>query len=436
MSSAVSSDFVDVANAYINDVLTGKRLACKFVKQACRRQLNDLKKFAGSDSPYHFDRDEANRVCRFIELLPHTKGPLARQRIKLEPWQIFCLTTVFGWRSKTGRRYRRVYIEVPRGNGKSSLSSGVALYCLLADRELGADVFSFATTGDQARIVFDDAKTMARMTPALCSKFGLQLWKNSLNVPATNSKFLPKNSEASTLDGLNTHLAVIDELHAHKTRELYDVVVTSLGKRLSSLLWCITTAGVYLDGICREVRNMTARVLAGKVEDETQFGVIYTIDQGDDPFSVKSMEKANPNWGVSVMPDVVESLARTAAEEPAALNNYLTKHLDVWCAAGNAWMNMEKWRACADPSLDLNDFIGRECYIGLDLASKKDLTALALLFPLEDGKYAVFVRHYLPRITIEQSRNSQYKGWERQGLLTLTSEVVTDYRVIKEDILR
>ena len=168
MSLTTCRDYLGIAKKYARDVSTGKVFACKWVKLACKRQTEDLKKYARSGL-YEWSKEEAGRICRFIELLTHTKGELAGQRVVLEPWQIFILTTVFGWRRRAegGRRFRRVYIEVPRGSGKSTLSSGVALYCLLADHEPGAEVYSFATTRDQAKIVFGDAKVMAEHNPAL-----------------------------------------------------------------------------------------------------------------------------------------------------------------------------------------------------------------------------------------------------------------------------
>ena len=353
---------------------------------------------------------------------------------------MFILTTVFGWRrvGDYGRRFRRVYIEVPRGNGKSCLSSAVGLYCLLVDHEPGAEVYSFATTRDQAKIVFGDAKQMVVTNEALRNHFGLQPLANALYVPRTNSTFQAKSAEGSTLDGLNTHLAIIDELHAHKTRAVYDVVETSLGKRKNSLLWVITTAGFDTAGICYEVRSMVTEVLEKKVADETQFGIIYGLDPGDDWTTLAALQKANPNWGVSVQPEMVVSLQQKAKQLPSAANNFMTKHLDVWCSAKSAWMNMVAWNQCADPGLQLEDFEGRDCYMGLDLGSKSDLTAKVLLFPDvdPDGRqtYVAFCQCWAPRTAVENAVNSQYSGWEDEGWLQVTEGAMTDFNVIEESI--
>lgn len=435
-----SRDYVAIAGMYGERVERGEIPACEWVRKAVKRQIEDQKRFSGKSPRFYFDPDEATKVCKFIELLPHTKGQLAGQKIRLEPWQIWILTTVFGWRRTAdgGRRFRRVYIEVPRGNGKSSLSSGVALYCLLADKEPGAEVYSFATTRDQAGIVFNDAKRMVQQTASLRSHFGVEVLSHALYVPKTNSTFQAKSADGSTLDGLNTHLAVVDELHAHRTRAVYDVVETSLGKRVNSLMWVITTAGFDTSGICYEVRTMVRNVLNRSVVDESQFGIIYGLDEGDDWKSLAALEKANPNWGVSVMPEVVTSLQKKAIAIPSAAGNFMTKHLDVWCSAASGWMNMPAWNKCAREELRREDFEGEPCYIGLDLGSKSDMTAKVLMFPREDREgrtyFVTFADFYLPSRAIETSPNSQYRGWVEQGLIRVTEGAMTDFNVVEEDI--
>lgn len=433
-----SKDFCKVAAKYEADVLSGKVLACEFVKKAVRRNQEDRKRYK-DHGLYAFSESEGNRVCKFIELLTHTKGALAGQKIKLEPWQVWILSTIFGWRRRSdgGRRFRRVYIEVPRGNGKSCLSSCVALYCLLADREPGAEVYSFATTRDQAKIVFGDAKQMCVANQALRHNFGLEVLANALYVPRTNSTFQAKSAEGSTLDGLNTHFACVDELHAHKTRAVYDVVETSMGKRLNSLLWVITTAGFDTSGICYEVRTMVRGVLDGTIEDETQFGVIYTIDEDDDWTTEEALIKANPNWGVSVMPDVIIPLQKKAMAIASATNNFKTKHLDVWCSAGTAWMDLVAWNRCGHMR-DLDDMLGKPCVIGLDLGAKNDVTAKVIVFKEQDenGKprFYISTKLYLPEAAVEKSTNAQYQGWADTGAITVTGGAMTDLSRIEEEI--
>lgn len=438
MPSLNKPNYFEISCRYARDVLSGRIPACSLVKKACARQLDDLDQYEDGKR-FIYDAEAGDRICWFIEHLTHVKGELAGKEIKLEPWQVFILHTVFSWKTTEGiRRFRRVYIEVPRGNGKSCLSSGVALFCLCGDREPGAEVYSFATTRDQAKIVFGDAKEMARQNPKLKRAFDLQVLATSLYVPKTNSYFQAKSAEGSTLDGLNTHLAVIDELHAHKTRAVYDVVETSLGKRRNSLMWVITTAGFDKTGICYEVRTMVTKILSGSVADESQFGIIYSIDKDDDWTTEDALTKANPNWNVSVRPEVIESLQRKAMTMTSAVNNFLTKHLNVWVNADSAWMDMRKWSECADPDLSIEDFEGEPCYIGLDLASKIDICAKVLVFPkVIEGKthYYVFPFFWLPRRAVESERNSQYSGWERAGLLNVSEGEVTDFRAVRDSIL-
>lgn len=432
-------DYVAIAKEYMRGVLDGSVPACSFVKQAVQRQLNDLRRWGPEGGDYYFDEKEASRPCWFIENLTHTKGELAGRAIHLEPWQCFLLTTLFGWKAKAGnRRFRSAYVEVGRGNGKSTLLSGIGLFCLCADHEPGAEVYSFATTREQAKIVFGDAQTMARGNRALQEAYGLEVTAHALYVPATNSTFQAKSAEGSTLDGLNTHLAIIDELHAHKKRDVFDVVETSLGKRRNSLMVSITTAGVDRTEICYEQRTLVTKILSGSLQDESYFGIIYTLDPDDDWKSDEALAKANPNWGVSVRPEVIRALQAKAIATPSAENNFKTKHLDVWCNADVGWMDMKAWDACADESLDESDFDGEPCWLGLDLASTSDMTAKVKIFQRKiDGAshYYLFGDYWLPRTAIERGVNSQYQGWEYLGYLHVCEGPVTDFAEIRDSIL-
>lgn len=440
----MSRDYIAIANRYVDDVLTGRIPACKWVKLACERQRRDLKREKTKGWPYRFDKELAARACEFIELLPHVKGPLAREKklLVLEPWQIFRRTTVYGWVHKAGklkgrRRFRMAYDEVPRGNGKSAELSGSGLYALAADREQGAEVYSAAVTKDQARIVFSTAAKMAQKRPALRASLGLEVHKGAVSQERTASTFKPLASDEDSLDGLNVHFAAIDELHAHKTRAVYDVIETGMGKRDQPLMHVITTAGTNRSGICYEVRDYICKILLGTAVDETVFGIIYTIDDGDDWQSEDSWRKANPNWGVSVDPGHIARIAAKAMQMPSAQPNFLTKHLNLWVNADVAWMDMRVWERCGDPALKIEQFEGQRCRIALDLATKTDIAAKILLFPKlidDDLHYYVFGRYYLPAQAIEDGRNSQYEGWRRSGRLIETEGDVIDFGRIEDDI--
>lgn len=420
---------------YVRAVVAGKISACQWVKKACQRQINDLQTFRGKGAEYRFDKDRGERICRFIELLPHIKGMWAGQPIKLEPWQQFILTTVFGWVNADGyRRFRTVGIWVPRKNAKSTLSSGVALYMLLADGEGGAECYSAATTRDQARIVYRDAWHMARKARGLAERFGADIGSHTISVLETASKFEALSAEGSTLDGLNVHFACLDELHAHKTRSVYDVIEGACGSRMQSLLWLISTAGSNRAGVGYEQLLYLRKVLNGAGLDDTYFGVEYTVDEGDDWTDPATWAKANPNFGISVMPDDMARLCRKARQMTSAQPPFLTKRLNIWVNADSAWMDMRMWEKNGQPDLTLEDFAGKPCIIGLDLASKVDIAAVSYLFK-DDQNYYVFGKYYLPEQAVENGTNSQYAGWEATGRLIATPGNVTDYQVILSDIL-
>jgi phage terminase large subunit-like protein len=441
------SGYAASAKQYAQRVVSGEILTCEWVQKACKRQLDDLIRFKRKSSIYHFNPElldrhgrpyrPADNLCAFIERLPHVKGPLASRMIVLEPWQVFILSTVFGWVKSDGkRRFRRSYIEVPRGNAKSTLSSAVGLYMLAADREGGAEVYSLATTRDQARIVFGDAQTMARLSPGFRNRFTVNVGAHNMHVLQTGSKFEALSAEGSTLDGLNIHFGCIDELHAHKTRTVYDVVETGTGKRDNSLLWVITTAGSNRSGICYEVRSFVTKLLNRVFEDESQFGIIYGLDEGDDWTIKDSLIKANPNWGISVREEILVPLQAKAMQLPSAVNNFKTKHLNEWVSADKAWMDMRAWDANTNPDLELDQFLGQPCWVGLDLASKTDIAALVMVFLHPDipDAYAVFGKYYLPEDTVQAAGNSQYEGWSHTGRLSVTPGNVIDFSWIEADL--
>lgn len=436
----------------MDGVLGGKIAACKYVKQACRRQRDDLKRKSWG---YHFDIDIANRPCNFSEALPHIKGKqFAGKLLELSDWQCFIVTTVFGWVDENGnRRFKTVYIEVPRKNGKSTMTAPIGLYCMAADSEPGADVYSAATTRDQAKIIWQDAKAMVDKSANLRNALGVATSVHSIYQLSTSSKFLPlSRDQQGNLDGLNVHCGLIDELHAHKSRDVWDVIETATGARSQPLIWTITTAGSNRAGICYEQRSYVIKILSRVHDDETYFGIIYTIDKGDDPFDPKSWEKANPNYGVSVSPEDLQRKAVKARQMAAALNNFLTKHLNVWVNSDSPWMNMTAWDECHDTEMEEEDFYGMECVLACDLATKTDIAPKVRVFkksitqPKEasaDGEagqtetvdhYYVFANFYLPEEAVEDGRNSQYSGWAREGYLKVTPGSVTDFSVIEDDI--
>ena len=377
------NEYVERAQQYMRDVLSGAIPTCKWTRLAVQRQADDLLRERSEDWPWVFDAEMAARPCAFAELLPHIKGKWAREGrlLELEPWQCFILTTVFGWvhHETRLRRFLEAYEEEARKNGKSAKGSALLLYMLAADGEHGAECYTAATTRDQARIVFDDAKAMAERSPGLRTHLGVAIMQHSLTVAHTSSKAAPLAAEGSTLDGLNVHFALLDELHAHKTRAVYDVIDSARGAREQSLLWTITTAGTDRSGICYERRTHVTKILDRVVQDERVFGIIYTLDEGDDHFDPAVWIKANPNLGKSVQLDELMAQASKAQAMPSALSNFLTKRLNVWVSGESPWMDMRAWERCGAKAAHIDTIPdGAKVYMGLDLAQKKDFAALSL----------------------------------------------------------
>jgi len=434
---------VNSANKYARDVVGGRVPACKWVKLACKRHLDDLKAAKAKRYPYRFDRDAAERVCAFIQLLPHTKGKWARERklIELEPWQRFLFAVLFGWVQKGSglRRFREAYIEVPRKNGKSVIAAGVANYMLAADREYGAEVYCGATTEKQAWEVFRPAKLMLTKSPALISAAGIEVMAKNVSIPADGSRLEPLIGNPG--DGSSPSCALVDEFHEHQTPDLYDTMLTGMGARDQPLMFIITTAGFNLAGPCYDKRRQAQQALDGSVPNPELFGAIYTIDEGDDWQDPATLRKANPNMGVSVSEEFLAKAQQDAIRYPSRQNSFLTKHLNLWVSARTAWLNMADWHASGQEGLALDDFEGRPCWVGVDLASKTDIAAIALLFrdELEDGKtrWIAFVRSYLPEGAIERASHNRaaYESWINSGHLITTDGEELDFDIIRDDLL-
>jgi phage terminase large subunit-like protein len=432
---------ITAAHRYIASVLDGSIPSCKWVRLACERQLRDLKQSEDESYPYRFDAAAAERVCRFVELSPHIKGKkFAGKLIHLEDWQCFILIVVFGWLNKfTGlRRFRRAYSEIAKGNGKSALTSAVSNFMAFAEGEPGAEVYSAATNRDQAKIVWSVSHAMLRAMPEFCDRAGVDPAAHSINQLRTNSFFRPLSSDANSAEGAIPYFVCVDELHAHPTRDLYDNLDTANGKREGSLLWAITTAGSDRAGICYEVRSYITKVLEGVVQDDSVFGIIFTIDDEDEwSAGPEVWRKANPNWGISVDPFEIGTKIQRALQVSSSQPTIQTKHLNKWVNADHAWMDMQRWAKCADPTLDEADFSGQRCIIGLDLASKLDLLSKVKIFWKEiSGKrhFYVFCDHWTPEHRVEHSPNSQYKGWVIDEWLHTCPGETNDYDIVEDSI--
>lgn len=429
-------DYTAVAKKYASDVCSGVIPANEYIVLACRRVLDDFKANKRK-SPWLYDEDEAHIACAFIEQLPHVKGEKAKdkEKLTLEPWQVFVVCTLFGWyKKKTGyRRYTEAYIEVARKNGKSTLMAGIALYMLIMDGEEGAEVYSGATTEKQAWEVFGTARAMVQKSQEIREKFAITVMAKNISTTQTFSKMEPLIGEPG--DGSNPHCAIADEYHEHKTNTLVDTMETGMGARKQPMLLQITTAGFNTAGPCYAKRQDMIKVLEGTLDAPDKFVLIYGIDKGDEWTDFNVWKKANPNYGVSVEPSFLEKQLNDAMQSERKQNSVLCKHLNVWTTAREAWLNALDWLACGDKTLKLDDFVGQKCFIGLDLASKLDLTAKVYVFPQSDGSVVVFSKHYIPEATVKNPHNEHYRTWEKQSRLVVTDGDIVDYELIREDII-
>ena len=422
-------------NEYISAVMNNRIPVGQFERLAVERYVNDLKH--GAERGLYFDEKAARLALDFFGLLKHSKGEWAGQTLELEGWQQFVVWNLFGWmREDRTRRFRTSYLEVARKNGKSTLAAGIGLKLFIADNEPGAEVYSAATKRDQARITHSEATRMVKASPALRKR--VRVFRDNLNIENTASKFEPLGRDTDSMDGLNIHGAIIDELHAHKNRDLVDILETARGSRRQPLQFEITTAGYDRESICYQHHDYTEKVLTGAVQDDLWFGIIFTIDKEDDWQDETVWRKANPNLGVSKKIEYMREQAKKAREMPSQLNAFLRLDLDVWTQSETKWIDLEHWRACGS-AVDANGLRGRRCYAGLDLSTTTDISALVLIFPpeAEDDRYQVLCRFWIPEEAMhERSRRDRvpYETWVRQGYITATPGNVIDYDYILSQI--
>lgn len=384
----------------------------------------------------YFDQTAVDRVVAFFGLLRQLIGRWRGTRFDLLEWQVLWLISpVFGWKRPDGTRIiRTVWLEVPRKNGKSTLSSGLGLYLTCADREPGAQVFAAAGDKSQAGIVFEPAKQMAAESPKLRTK--TRRLRNLIEYPSTGSFFRVLSSDGDRQHGLNVHGATIDEVHVHRKRDLIDALETGTGSRDQPLIFFITTAD---DGdkttIYAEKRAYLEGCVSGAINDPTFYGVVFGASDADDPFAEPTLRKANPSYGVTVGRDYLLQKAEEARTSPGALNRYLRLHLNIRTRATTRWLDPLVWDENAG-IVDEASLRGRRCFGGLDLASTSDFTAWLLLFPGDDDYVDILARFFLPRGAVERRKDMRpvLEGWEREGFITVTDGDVRSDAAIRTQI--
>src|SRR5215211_3100947 len=440
--SSVAAPGVAEAIDYAEAVVAGTVPAGRLARLACGRFLRDKVAADGGAGPWGFEPDLVEAALLFAGQMPNIKGPEAGRPLRLMPWQKLVFANLFGFveRGTATRRFRQGVVFVPRGNGKTTLAAPIALYLTFVEGEGGAEGYAAAVTRDQARILFEAARAMVRRSPGFRAAFGVGVGANAIHQEGTASRFAPVSSDAKALDGLNVQVAVCDEIASHKTSEVYDVLLTAMGKRRYPLLLSISTATGNSAGIGKQLWDYAARVLDGTQQDERLFALIYAADETDDPWDEATWIKANPSWGQAVQPEAIRAIMRQARNNPAQEAAARTRHLNLWVGADEALFSMRAWREGADPELSLDGLEGRECHLAIDLASKTDLAALALVFPRRDGaagrvEYLAFARCYLNEAAVVEARNPSYPGWAADGRLTVTPGDETDFAAVEADML-
>jgi phage terminase large subunit-like protein len=382
-----------------------------------------------------YDPDAAEKAASFFpKFLVHIKGPKANEPFQLEPWQAGIVRTIFGWKRPDGsRRYRQVFIEVPRKNGKSTLIAGIAAYVLFCDAEGGAECYCAASDREQASLVFNLTASMVRKSPLLDDNAKVRDSMKRIIYKDSFLRAIPANEGGS--HGFNSHFIAGDELHAWPGRDFYDVLHTSTGAREQPLEIYITTAGHDRNSICYEVYKYACQVRDGQLDDNAFLPVIYEATEDDDWTSPEVWRKANPNLGVSVSEEYLAREVEKARQNPAYENTVRRLHFDQWTSQESRWLQMEKWRACEVTDEPLDPTL--PTFGGLDLSSNVDVTAWMLAQRHANG-WRIRGHYFIPEGRMREAEKRDrvpYSAWVRMGLVTATPGDAIDYDYIHNRIL-
>lgn len=417
-------------NNYANACINGDIVVNELIKDACKRHFSDLER-----TDIYFDEVDAERVVIFIESMVHVKGEWARKPLILEEWQIFIVGSVFGWKwTETKlRRFTEVLGYLPRKNAKTTLGGAIDHFMLTADDEQGADVLLAASKEDQAKDLFDICLNMVNFNPVYKKFYGLKTTTEKIRYPQNNSSF--KFVIGKPTDGGNIHCGHIDEYHEHKSSAAYDAIKTGMGARTQPILFVWSTAGFDISCAFYNYIQYAEKVVKGIIQDDSLFAMMFTLDKGDDWHDYEVWKKVNPNLGVSIKEDFLYKQHQKAINDPFSRSAILTKHCNIWNNESEKWVDMDKWNACGDSKLNINDFKYEKCWLGLDLASRVDLCSLAIVFK-RDNEYYAFWKHYHNKGFVYQNEPEckKYQDWERIGWLTVTEGSYTDFRYIENDI--
>lgn len=459
----MTRDYVQIAIDYAQGAIADKKRKKHgvMIRQAAQRFIDDLSRAKKKDCKFFFDEWHANDPCDFIEKLPHVEGKWDTENIVMHPSHIFFVVNLFGFRKKESifvrgfgeddkfypRRFTSALFAVARKNAKSTLASSILNYCLCCEPEEGAQVISAATTYDQASIIFKASKAQISKTPDLRDHFGLEVWAKSITRFETNSSYKALHSKASTQDGLNPSHVGLDEIHAHKTADLLNVLTSAAGARANPLWLYTTTEGYTNPGPWAEIRAFAKKLLAGAFNhDADHFLVIfYALDEdnkslkikADNEFDESCWIKANPLMDVN--PHLLSAIRKEAVEAkqmPSKLAEFRIKRLNRPASTADGWIDLTKWQKCSG-KVDLEFLRNHECYGGLDLASTTDIASFRAVWKV-DGEYYTHGIRWVPSSAVNHRTERgtvPYSSWVESGILKQTEGDITDYEVIERDIV-
>lgn len=439
---------MDPVTAYAEEVLAGNIIAGPHVRATCERHLKDLKE--GEKRGLLFDEEKAARALNFFpDILRLAGGVHEGKPFVLLPWQEFIVGSLFGWQQWNEgdkayyRRFRIAYVETAKGSGKSPKAAGVGLYGLVADNEPRAEIYAGAVHKDQAKVLFRDAVAMVKQSPALLERVkisGGPGYEHNLNYTKKASFFRPISTENSGIgqSGPRPHIGLLDEVHEHRTNAMVEFMVAGQKDRRQPLIFMITNSGVDRTSVCYHYHEYAIKVAAGQIEDDSFFSYVCALDEEEDPLNAEDdeelgypvcWEKANPSLSYG-LPQVkyLKDQVQRAKGMPAKESIVRRLNFCQWVDAASPWISGDAWRACEVEDLEIEP--GRDLYVALDLSGKKDLTALAMVSPDEDGGYDAEVRFWSPRDTLIERENLDrvpYWQWYHDGELLAPSGSSLDY---------
>ena len=425
------------------DILSGKIPAGEYVRLSIARHFEELKRkdtYTIKDADdkdvklpwdYYFDPEEGLKPVKFFSVLRHWRGEFYDKPFHPEPWQAWVLYVFYGWKRKEGnkRRFKYLYIEVPRKNGKTTFLAACTLYHILVDNENAPEVYYAATKERQARLCLDEARQIGIRTPEVNKR--LIIRKYDIEYPKKTGFMRALGSDSDTQDGLNPSMAVIDELHAHKDFGMYDKLNTAFGMRAQPTLMMITTAGANKNNPCFAYRNMCIEILQGIKTQHNLLPIIYTLDEEDDWKSEDSWIKANPSWPIMNQVDFKDD-AQAAIQSAHLETNFKTLRLNIWTDAESVWIRDEDWMRCAGETLEPSGI----CYAGADFAESKDLCSLVLNFPDINGKRHIKSWFWIPEKKVREKEDRvDYWVWKEQGFINVIQGDAIDHQQLAAEVM-